>query len=597
MTQIPVEKLRAVFLAGIAANVLYFLYLLGSSSVVNSGKGATSPTVGTPKRSSGFQPLNLTYENFDQFTLPVDEDNATAIFNEVNNALKQKNSNLNPISVSYFPVYVPIGTHVFHSTRGDNQIPASYEWIAMDWEFSYSFAHMNRGKPGGRWGPGGPGGGPPGGRPGGPGGAGPGGGFGGGIHHGAGGGGAGPVPPPHNEGAPVMLTFEVVKPLDRMLYLGGSSAAKDDAGDMDTQYVLSQADSYDTFNERWGAEKICAWGKQFGGIDGYIRIENAFEAVLCDFHEKVKLIGNQTLSNVTGVVELPYERFDNESMKDPVNIAKTELFDDIQQMASYDWAWAGARVGQGEDRVFIDWAKFVTPINRTYISTDPFTRRIFNISEKIKKDLVTEVGDGLKTPNDPFTTTDWRQQTSMIEEKFGPLLGMLNTSYAIYDIEQDPHMLGDNITLYTYNFIRRYMDAELFEFTDERQRFATWEYVHPSHPIKSASEQLIYSSLIKVQQRILTVMKNQFNLGKTLLARYRYEELPEDTADLIEAGETELRTLLDDLKWVIYYRCQNACKLDEICLYPGWGPGPTGGGHVHPSYDCQCISWHHKSKH
>ncbi|GME88054.1 unnamed protein product [Ambrosiozyma monospora] len=57
--------------------------------------------------------FHVNIKNFDSKTSPIDISNATAIFNEVNNALKQKNANLNPVGVSFIPAYIPEGTLLY----------------------------------------------------------------------------------------------------------------------------------------------------------------------------------------------------------------------------------------------------------------------------------------------------------------------------------------------------------------------------------------------------------------------------------------------------------------------------------------------------
>lgn len=561
----------------------------------------------------------ITLNNYEKHIKEIDLENATAIFNEVNNAVRQKNADLNPIGVSFFPAYIPVGTHLYHSTHNDGKIPDSFEWTAMDYEFSYNFAHFNRGKPGSRRRkhhgkfPGGKG---PFGKV--PGGKGP---FGKGPHGGR--------MPPFGSGNSNLLTFEVTEPLDRLFYLGGASAAKSETGEMDTQYILSQAESYDEFNERWAAEQICSWGKQHGGIDGYIRLEIGFEVVICNFQEKLQLISNVTLSNVAELLEFPPEKFSKASLEprdeeeregkkmeeekkeeedeDPLNSQRSLIIDGLEAMSGYEQYESGERVYSGDNRILLDFSKFVTPLNRTYISPDPYKRRIYNISVDIRCKLVTELGRVLSTPNDPYTSTNWQVITTNIENKFGPILANLNTSLALYNVHENLGILGLNLTTYTFNFYRRYVNYPEHDFSADTRRMAIWDYIHPYQSLKSSSDLLILSSLAKVQGALVDVMIGSFELSRDLMSVYKGPSMSKNEKNGLERQvqtlQSQVKGLLDTLRWSLFYRCRQSCKIGEMCFIPTWGPSPLGWGNAglgfvkgddgrkRISSNCECISY------
>lgn len=235
---------------------------------------------------------------------PVDLFNASAVFNTVHGALKQKDSNLMPVGVSFIPAYIPPNTLMYHSTS-QPEIPETYEWIAMDWEFSYSFAGFQRGKK---------------------------------LH----------FRPPHKKphasklpgkfgkprGDSYLYTFRNTKPLDKIIYLEGASAAKTATGEMDQQLVLSGQDSFDGIvDEYTAADVICKWGKDFG-LQGYIRLEVGFEMVLCDFHDGIELAANVSLANVTDLAHLPNEK---EEAETPLEKKREKLVDSWAHMNGWEW--------------------------------------------------------------------------------------------------------------------------------------------------------------------------------------------------------------------------------------------------------------------
>ncbi|ESW97289.1 hypothetical protein KL918_000896 [Ogataea parapolymorpha] len=501
-----------------------------------------------------FIELNVT--NFEQYLQPMDFANASAVFNEVYDVLKQKNADINPISVSFIPAYIPEGTLLYHSNhRG--QPPKTVEWVAMDYEFSYNFAHLSRNRPRKGQGPGGPGG-PPNFKP--PGGKRP--------SHGD--------HPPNFDGPSSLFTFQVTKPLDKVIVFGGASAAKSLTGEMDTQFVLSQVADYDDFDERIAADKICSWGKKHGGLDGYVRLEVGFEMVICDFEEKMIPISNVSLANATEFIDFPPEKFADLDKREDLNAERSAVIDVIDAMSGFEHYLAGARAYDGDKRILLDFSKFVTPLNKTFIHPDPYLRRIHNISSELKTDLVNSVEEMLSTPNDPYSSTNWQVVTDYIVDKFAPMLVNLNSSFALYGQHEDYQTLGTNLTAYTYNFIRRYLSEPDHELLPKHRAMAIWDYSHPYQPLKSTADFFLWNSITIVQSKIVDTLYNCFSLSKTLLSPLTGATLPKDIDDQITKAKTELSDLLESLHWAYYYRCSQSCNFDELCFVPTWGPSPLG---------------------
>lgn len=74
---------------------------------------------------------------------PIDLANASSIFNTIQSALKQRDSNTHPAGVSFIPAYIPPNTRIYHA-RNDSNLPDLFEWIAFNYEFSYSFSGFRR---------------------------------------------------------------------------------------------------------------------------------------------------------------------------------------------------------------------------------------------------------------------------------------------------------------------------------------------------------------------------------------------------------------------------------------------------------------------
>lgn len=533
----------------------------------------------------------------DGLLLPITRENASAIFNTVQGALRNKNAQVEPIGVSFIPAYIPEGTLLYHG-NGDGQIPEGLEWVAMDHEFSYTFIadrgaptigcdddDVKNGKDGctgfhfppgeGHEGPGGPGG-PPGGpggkHPGGPGGPGkppshwkpgkrP---------------GPGPPAPSGGSGHTSMLTFRVREPLSRMILLDGSSAAKTTSGEMDQQFLLANMKDIDNplFGEFEAAERICEWGKSFG-LDGFIRIEMGYEAVICDFFDKLELVSNITVDWANNTLNLPIKLSD-----ESLNEEYTDLFKSISAMEGYDQIRAGNVHDKRDGRILLDFSKFQTMLNRTYVGTDPYTRRIYNVSSDLREGIRDDLARVLKPGTNPYQSTNWQLMTTEIVDKFSPILKLINqtlSSDEATDLEK-----AKNITVFTTNTVRRFTqwsgaDVSMESNLERAKLLAVKEYAHPLEPVASASDALIYSSLHKVTEMIVDAVFESFIVSRTIINGYFLKE--DIDFSPLEKLQSDMIDLLNTLRWdSTFYRCSETCAWDEVCYTPSWGPSPLGWG-------------------
>ncbi|CCE83102.1 Piso0_002881 [Millerozyma farinosa CBS 7064] len=508
------------------------------------------------------------FDNFEKNGL--DWDNSTAIFNIVHGSLKQKGGVLNPIGAAFIPAYIPPNTYFYHSTES-NQVPDSFEWIAMSSEFSYSFASFPRNIQ---------------------------------RQH--------PPPPEHSTSFTVpgntnylrigdnskpyarrdfLYGFRTTIPFTKLIFLDGASASKRDTGEMDQQLLLGNLSNVHSwhFGERYAAEKICEWGRPFG-LQGVIRLEIGFEIILCDFKNGVELVSNVSLSNVTELIGFPGET--------PVpngNLEKnrTELMDIFEGMSGLEILQSGANVDTGERRILLDFSRMVTPINKTWLNPDPYRRRLANLSTEIKEDILETLEFNLREYDFQYKSTDWQLITNNIVNKFGPMLLTLNSSLTKFehsktDIDYSLKQVAKDLSRLTYNFVRRYSDEAIQNTTlreEKMFRQSVEDYVYHTYPIRSASERLIYSSLFVEQSAVSRIILDVFKLSKAILndlyvtptkenyMKFRYDVL---------STKTKLVKLLEDLRWPIFTQCFSKCKWDEVCYVPTWGPSPIGMGPEDP---------------
>ncbi|KAG1887217.1 hypothetical protein F4604DRAFT_1917027 [Suillus subluteus] len=197
-------------------------------------------------RETGARPLDVINSNPDHLDsvssneqwsfdeCPPENATGNLIFDTVHSLLQHWPNTRYRNGHNIVPGVIPIGTLLYHGTKGSQMIPSGPEWTAMDPEHSIYFSHGNRS----------------------------------GWH----------------------LTLATTRPL-KVLYFDGSSAAKLSDGTMDTQDIIAWGGPRPGrfLDERDRIEDLCTWGKKFR-IDGFARMEMSFEVMLCDFTAGVEVV-------------------------------------------------------------------------------------------------------------------------------------------------------------------------------------------------------------------------------------------------------------------------------------------------------------------
>ncbi|CAI6701141.1 AIS_HP2_G0041030.mRNA.1.CDS.1 [Saccharomyces cerevisiae] len=541
---------------GISAIIgVLLIVLLGFCWKLSGSYGIVSTAL--PHNQSAIKSTDLPsirWDNYHEFVRDIDFDNSTAIFNSIRAALRQSPSDIHPVGVSYFPAVIPKGTLMYHA---GSKVPTTFEWLAMDHEFSYSFGlrspsygRKSLERRHGRFGNGTDGDhpkGPP------------------------------PPPPPPDEkgrGSQKMLTYRAARDLNKFLYLDGASAAKTDSGEMDTQLMLSNVikeklnltddGENERMAERLYAARICKWGKPFG-LDGIIRVEVGFEVVLCDFSaDNVELVSMLEMVQPNQYLGLPAPTVISKEEGWPLDengsLVEDQLTDDQKAILEREDGWekafsnfnavksfnqlrAGAAHDNGEHRIHIDYRYLVSGINRTYIAPDPNNRRLLDEGMTWEKqlDMVDDLEKALEVGFDATQSMDWQLAFDELVLKFAPLLkSVSNILNSDGDINES---IAINATALTLNFYF-----------------------------------LIWSSAVSVVGEIVDVI---YKVNDLLIPEV-YSFMTDNTtsSDLIKNVETARSTidgLIESLGWIeLNYRCERQCNWDEVCYTPSWGPSPMG---------------------
>lgn len=557
-------------------------------------------------------PQSINLLNYTSYISPISLLNATFMFNSVNSFLKQKDSDVFPVGLSYVPASIPKDTIVYHAGNG---IPDSFEWVAMDVEFSMNFAdrspavrrglaqveyqkdlklnprdkkkfgprkeidfcevtkdqepfEMRRTKPG-------------------------------------------------KKNVPTtLMSFRLKHDLDKLIYLDGASASKaTETGEMDTQILLYNQikkkypgfkDSPESFMaERDYAEKICQWGKTVG-IQGYIRMELGFEFVLCDFNEHLEMISNVSVTPASKFFELPEPVEISKAAGWPINCTDGNLINEeltaeqkqildlenlrYKQMLSLDtmngWEWvkAGHKQNHGEKKIGLDYRYLVSAINKTELDADNYKWKIVKddkSSKQLERGIFTELEEYYSNIKEfkPEKSTNWQYKTEGIMQKFTPFLKSIEQT--LNNSEMDVATKSLKISQFLYPLIKRYSDQYPLKYdTEEIINTGVWEYTYPTHELRTEADKLIFSSLVTVTKAIFEEFIDLHDLSLKVSNEFLQsgEIHNNDDYELIyQEKKQSMAELLKTLNWISFgYECTKKCGMDEICFTPSWGPSPVG---------------------
>ncbi|GMM42712.1 hypothetical protein DAHU10_036220 [Hanseniaspora uvarum] len=564
------------------------------------------------KKNSIEQSQSISIKNYTSYISPISFLNASFMFNSINSFLKQKDSDIFPVGVSYVPALIPKDTIVYH---GGNGIPDGFEWVAMDVEFSMNFAArssaVRRGlaqveyqkhlklkpKDEEKFGP------------------------------------RKEIdfcsisedhqpfdikktrPGKKNE-PPTLMSFRLKHDLDKLIYLDGASASKaTKTGEMDTQVLLYNQikkhfpgfkDSPEKFMvERDYAEKICKWGKPLG-IQGYIRLELGFEFVLCDFHEHLEMVSNVTITPTNKFFELPELVEISKAAGWPINCTDGNLINadltaeqkqildlenlrykqllSLDTMDGWEWLKAGHKHNQGEKKIGLDYRYLVSAINKTELDTDNYKWRIIKDdkgSEKLEEDIFAELSQYYSNIKQfkPTEGTNWQLKTEGIVQKFTPFLKSIEQT--LNNVEMDVASKALSINQILNPLIRRYSDNYPMKYErDEIINTGVWEYTYPTHELKTDADNLIFSSLVTVTKEIFVHLIDLHDLALEVSNKFLQNGKinKTDNYDLLFQKRQESTTeLIKTLNWINFgYECSLKCGIGEICFTPSWGPSPLG---------------------
>ncbi|ROV88550.1 hypothetical protein VMCG_10385 [Cytospora schulzeri] len=464
-----------------------------------------------------------------------------AIFNAVNDAMRQWGSSLHHNGMSFYLATVPEGV-ILHHGNNDQNSPDDPDWLAYEIEHAEIFARGRHGGPPGR-GP--PGGGPP--PP-----------------------GDDPGRPPFNkrntaafdlikiakDDNPQQAIFEdpIAEPQDlgsmqgeggwlhtyrtarplRYLYIDGMGGGKTSMGTMGKR-------SGGPMDEKLRAAELCEMCGQWN-LSGVIRMEAGFEIIQCDFFDGLEEI--QVLQRPD-----PSERGGGPG--GPGLNGQVRNFEYIRGLSERYF-------GIGSSRTIIDYSSMVSaffyPVNLTNPDPKrPDLPRLSNVSEAELDAMKSYLKQVIRARHDEGTRTiDWQDVTDIIVGRYADRIqSMVEKSYS------PDSMLNEIDFLLTVYIDHSGKDKD--QISAATARCANF-YLHSIRPITDA-DHLIHAGIKAVTTNLCTKL---FDVRGLLIA-----DGSSSQSDSQTSAVATLRSLMEYLGWARFKRCP-PCDIDEVCLIPMW---------------------------
>ncbi|CAK1358476.1 unnamed protein product [Cercospora beticola] len=357
----------------------------------------------------------------------------------------------------------------------------------------------------------------------------------------------------------------------RLLYLDGQSAAKSSLGTLDLQDVVllhnsplpapnfsalrdpderrsshMMDDSNDRkkpirpkyppggnpLNEGYRAEHLCAMAKDDweGKIDGFLRMEQGFEIILCSFKHNLVV---DRISEVQKPKPRDFPAFGDHSL-------------------TYLQAVASRYDGIGGERVELDYNNFATLYafeDAVYFDKNKLPRA--NNDTHILQPVLKAIEDIILHPySAPARTVNWQAVTDLVVSRYSDRIQSLTEgNYS------DERLFFRDLE----NAVRPFIDYGTRNLSNEIKRCATQPFSSlPLPPDNTAAK-----AIFQVTTRLCTSL-------------FEALDLP------VEDARIALQELQDWLGWSTFKRCRG-CAVNEICFVPMW---PFGMKEFHDKPRC-----------
>lgn len=460
--------------------------------------------------------------------------NAKHIFNALHSSLRQWGSSVHHNGMSFFPVSVPTGSLFYHGTHSTERV-TGFEWLAFEIEHAEFFTGdvnlnaSNYSPPGG-----------------------------------ANGHGNKVVTSRSSSGSPTqnygyLHTYQASRPLRRLLYVDGMSAAKTAMGTLDTQDLIirnkhtEKRPGYD----RQRGQELCEITREWG-VEGIMRMEGGFEIIFCNFTDGLDLL-----------------HVDQRAPPDTLEGDRSRgLFEYIRGVSTRYHGVTGGRV-------HIDRSSMVSAFFYDVNLTNPDTTasklpRLVSTNRNtlahIRSDLQRMLEERYSlTAGEPEQGIDWQGVSDLVVTRYSTrLMFMAENSTTRFQF------LGELNTL--LNTFIDFGPAEI-DIAASIERCQT----HPLASVRprTKTDHLLAVSVLTVAGKICTTL---FDARDLILEEERksMKEPAGSTQETLHRALQQARDRVQDLiqwlDWSIWKEC-GTCANNEVCLIPMWPFGTPDDYH------------------
>ncbi|KAH7927204.1 hypothetical protein BV22DRAFT_1127575 [Leucogyrophana mollusca] len=378
------------------------------------------------------------------------------------------------------------------------------------------------------------------------------------------------------------LTLATTRPL-HVLYLDGSSAAKMKGGPMDSQDIVAWGEFRDdwTFNERQRIVDLCEWGQQYS-LDGFLRMEQDFEVMLCNFTSGVKVASFLNLPDLSII----------DRGKPPSQVFRT-----FEMMNGGHWH----NRYPGEGRAHLDLSRLISFYDVDLVPSlvaQRFGQERWDhrLSGADAADIVAvraRLADVL-TEKQTSSGVDWRTLFHVIVDRYADRLELLQ--YLINDTDtrsesrQDSRERAAKAQLQLRIMLTPYILHSSVPSSHSEHPTAGFSWAEPvfrecatmhtdiivtdfTHAL-TPSERLLLQAIQETTREICRVVVRMWAEGvETGLDSYlpMKAEVPDVTAVMAKWSD-DLNGLMAWLDWSIYQLNDRFCS-QEMCYLPTWPVG------------------------
>ncbi|KAH9003836.1 hypothetical protein EDB86DRAFT_2282200 [Lactarius hatsudake] len=427
------------------------------------------------------------------------------------------------------PATIPKGTILYHG-RTDPQIPISPDWVAFDFELSAILCRRT-------------------------------------CH---------------------MISLQAKRDL-RLVYFDGLSAGKMKDGPLDSQDVLlwGRPRPDKIFSEIERIEALCDWGRPLG-LDGFVRMELHFEAMICDFLDTMEVVSSldlipldrstmpRHLPGVPGTFPQPSPPKLPSGWRGSPPDMRRNAFEAFVTGTWHDRA-------PGETRVRPDYSGLVTFFDPSLPSLvearygkDRLHLRLEGISALDTEQVRDELRTVLTRERDGGSGIDWGSITRVVTERYAGRL-----EYLSFLLSPNTTFAGPLERAAIARAQLLVMLAPYITTTDVPERLPASANLSWAAPVaqRCATTQtsLIPLDVLTPQEaRIHAAVENTLHEICRRLVLVWAEFFDVEAAD--EAGATEatevayghISELMEWLDWSEWVRCEPGCGLGEFCHIPSW---------------------------